>query len=122
MTCIFLEREFSLINIRLQVEGWFFPTDLGADSSDSNSMIYTASGMALGPRVPYWVQERALLRIYCTVTDIVVECGAPPTSPHAAGRIVVTSMRTHSAQSIRRFLSKLVANMKPSNPSDTQAA
>lgn len=32
-------------NIWLPAEGWFLPANPGADSSDSNSMIYTASGI-----------------------------------------------------------------------------
>ncbi len=37
--------DFSSINIRFHAEGWFLPANAGADSSDSNSMIYAASGI-----------------------------------------------------------------------------
>jgi hypothetical protein len=84
----------------------------------------------------------AALPSYCTVTEIVVECWTAPDvpftitekfcgdsswtllllPPHAAGRIVATITKRHSAHIPRRFLSKLVVNTHPSRQSGSHVA
>jgi len=84
--------------------------------------------------------KATLLAIYCTVTMTLVECwifpdvavtvtvkfcgGGPLMGvlppPHAAGRMVASIIKRHSAQ-IRRFLSKPVARRQPSKPSGIHA-
>jgi hypothetical protein len=89
------------------------------------------------------VQERSLFRIYCTVTEIAVECWSAPDlavtvtvkfcgggplvtlllpPQRAVGRIVAASIKRHSAHILRRFLSKPFARTHPIYPSGSYAA